>query len=107
MICFPILIGPLLWMLGGLIGGYSISILISDNEFSRSSLIKSWTIGFGVGGFAWIIFNPIIGLLFDTIIQGPYIWGWSIIPITLNLAVAGIVAAQVGSRMLYTFKRET
>lgn len=103
LLCFLTCFITILMALVGVVGGVITSVILrtfNHPHFSARNLACAWGVALTTGGVIWMIARFLAKSLFNLIVQGPYLWGWGIIPETLSIAVASVAIGIVGACMM-------
>lgn len=103
MILFFLLLAAIIWGIGGIVGGIITAIPLWQQRIVTTNVFKislGWIIGFVLGGAAYYVSRIIFFEVFILVIQGPYLWGWGIIPEIPAFCVAGATIGAIGGRQM-------
>ena len=99
-----ILIIVIMWSIGGIVGGAtSIIVLWKQKEIGirLAPIFWGWVKAFTIGGLVFLFSGFLFSGIMQSLISGPYVWAWDVVPQVFALLLTGAVIGSIGSRPLF------
>jgi hypothetical protein len=103
----------LIWSIGGIIGGVVTAMVVRAQDKTMLArnvravgIVLGWIMAFVLGGWIGTLAAEMSNSAMFAIVDGPILWGWSVVPQTIGWGVVGGTVGAIGGKVMFLVLEE-